>query len=120
MATAEPFLPIAALLAELEALSRGNPDRVLRLRGRLPRDPAGPELPAGAAPGDRFELLIFRGFSSLTTHPTAFDPDRSALPEGTELATAELLQAPLDPIAERVLVGPAEVARFLDAAAWRG
>jgi len=120
MAAAESGLTIATLLAELEDLSRQHPDRVLRLRGHLPTAPLAQELPPGAAPGDAFELLIFRGFSSLTTHPTAFDPDRAALPEGTRLGSAELLQAPLDPLAERSLAGPGPVQKFLDNAAWRG
>lgn len=120
MAAVEPSLPIAALLAELEGLSRQHPDRVLRLRGQLPASPLAQELPPGAEPGEAFELLIFRGFSSLTTHPTAFDPDRAALPEGTSLGGAELLQAPLNPAAEVLLAGPLAAQAFLESAAWRG
>jgi hypothetical protein len=103
---------IAALLLELEERSRARPDRVLRLRGRLPAHPS--------QHGDHepFELLIFRGFSSLTTHPTSFDPDRPALPEGSRIDDAELLQAPLIPDAETRLAGPAAVAAFLASDAW--
>jgi hypothetical protein len=96
---------IAAWLAALESHSRSRPDRLLRLRGHLPD-------------GDPFELLIFRGFSSLTTHPTDVDPDRAALPEGSAIELAELLQAPLDPRAAAPLAGPLPVERFLDPAAW--
>ena len=99
---------IAALLLELEERSRARPDRVLLLRGSLPRD-------QGEEP---FELLIFRGFSSLTTHPTAFDPDRPALPEGSLIASAELLQAPLIPGAETTLEGPGPVEAYLEGGAW--
>ena len=99
---------IAALLIGLEERSRARPDRVLRLRGVLP---------AGEAT-EPFELLIFRGFSSLTTHPTAFDPDRPALPEGSRIDSAELLQAPLIPDAETQLAGPAAVQEFLESGAW--
>jgi hypothetical protein len=114
----EPGESIAALLRELEALSLSHPDRVLRLRGTLP-PPAAPGSVA-AAPGEPFELLIFRGFSSLTTHPTAFDPDRAALPEGSGLLSAELLQGPLDPAAEIPLAGPDPVHTYRRDAAWRG
>lgn len=107
--TAAGAAPIAALLAGLEALSRLRPDRVLRLRGVLPGE-------SGAEP---FELLIFRGFSSLTTHPTAVDPDRAALPEGSAIEAAELLQGPLNPAAETLLAGPLPVSGFLEAAAWQ-
>jgi hypothetical protein len=105
--------PIAALLAALEEVSRGRPDRVLRLRGSLPA--AGGD--GGAEP---FELLIFRGFSSSTTHPTAFDPDRPALPEDAAIAQADLLQGPLDPARPRPLAEAADPRRFLDPAAWEG
>lgn len=100
---------IASLLAALEEGSRSRPDRLLRLRGSLP---------SGDGSREPFELLIFRGFSSLTTHPTAFDPDRAALSEGSVIETAELLQAPLDPANEGPLAGPLPADRFLDPQAW--
>jgi hypothetical protein len=109
-------------LAQLEALSRLRPDRVVRLRGRWPlaqSDPVAAQ--AGAEPEaepELFELLIFRGFSSSVTHPTAFDPDEPALPAGAVLEHAELLQGPLDPRADRVLAGPLPVEDLLDPQAW--
>jgi hypothetical protein len=108
---------IAALLVELESRSRGRPERVLRLRGQLPVNEAG----APDAAGERlepFELLIFRGFSSSTTHPTAFDPDRPALPEGARIESAELLAGPLTPGAEQVLDVSRLAITFLDPGAW--
>lgn len=99
----------AALIARLELLSRDRPDRVLRLRGQL-------QAPAEAA--ETFELVMFRGFSSSTTHPTAYDPDQPLLPDGALIETAELLLGPLNPSAEKLLAGPAPVNRFLDPASW--
>jgi len=98
-------------LARLEAISRKHPARVLRLRGTLP---------AGAASAERepFELLIYRGFSSSTTHPTEIDPDRAVLPAGATLSGAELLAAPLNPAAEHLLAGPAAIETFLDPQRW--
>ena len=81
-----------AVVQALEERTRSQPQRVVRLRGQV-RD-------------ELFELLIFRGFSSSTTHPTAFDPDASVLPEGTSLDQAELLQGPMAPSQEVVLAGP--------------
>ena len=121
---------VAALLARLEELSRPRPDRVLRLRGMLPSTDAEeaaagvqPEACAGgsssnAVAGERFELLIFRGFSSSTTHPTAYDPDQPALPEDALLEAAELLQGPLNPAEAVLLAGPLPVATYLDPEAW--
>ena len=101
---------VAALLADLEAISRSRSDRVLRLRGTLPAEADEAQEP--------FELLIFRGFSSSVSHPTAFDPDQPALPEAAQLDSGELLQGPLNPAAERRLDGPAAVQHFLDPGAW--
>jgi hypothetical protein len=116
-----PNRSVASLLGALEAISRGCPDRVLRLRGLLPVDDDGipVESAVGAALGwEPFELLIFRGFSSSVTHPTAFDPDRPALPEGATIETAELLLGPLDPSREEPLARPQAPEAFLSPDAW--
>ncbi|MCP9916537.1 hypothetical protein [Cyanobium sp. ATX 6F1] len=99
------------MLGALEAISREHPHRVLRLRGTLPA--------ADDGASEAFELLIFRGFSSSVTHPTAFDPDQPALPGAAEITAAELLEGPLRPGAERILAGPVAAETFLDPAAWR-
>ena len=92
------------VIQALEERTRSQPQRVVRLRGQLREEP--------------FELLIFRGFSSSTTHPTAFDPDASVLPEGTSLEQAELLQGPLLPSQEVVLAGPMPPNDLLAQASW--
>ncbi len=97
---------IAALLATLEELSRAHPERLLRLRGHLPVNGAGDPDAAGDAL-EPFELLIFRGFSSSTTHPTCIE-------------SAELLQGPLRPPTETVLAGPGPVQPFLQTHLWGG
>ena len=93
-----------AVVQALEEQTRLHPQRVVRLRGQLMDEP--------------FELLIFRGFSSSTTHPTAFDPDASVLPEGTSLGQAELLQGPMSPSQEVVLAGPMPPNDLLAQANW--
>lgn len=116
------------LLARLEGISRERPDRVLRLHGTLRPLPAiggrepGEDPEAAASPVEPvepFELVIYRGFSSSTTHPTAFDPDQPALPEIARLISAEILQAPLRPgEAEGLLAGPGPAELFLEPGAW--
>jgi len=101
---------VAALLADLEAISRSRSDRVLRLRGTLPAEADEAQEP--------FELLIFRGFSSSVSHPTAFDPDQPALAESAQITAAELLQGPLNPAQEVLLAGPVAVEAFLEPGAW--
>ena len=92
------------LVQQLEERSRQEPDRVVRLTGNVDGEP--------------FELLIFRGFSSSTTHPTAFDPDASVLPPETRLEQVELLQGPLNPSDAVVLAGPMAPADLLVQANW--
>ena len=93
-----------ALVQALEERTRVQPQRVVRLRGQVVDEP--------------FELLIFRGFSSSTTHPTAFDPDAFVIPEGTSLNEAELLQGPLNPADLTVLAGPMPPNDLLAQANW--
>ena len=97
------------LLPSLEALSRDRPDRVLRLLGTV-KSAEGAE--------EALEILIFRGFSSCTTHPTDFDPDRTVLPDGAVIQTAELLRGPLNPQMEERLIGPLPPDQFIDADRW--
>ena len=97
------------LLPSLEALSRDRPDRVLRLLGNV-QSAEGAE--------EALEILIFRGFSSCTTHPTDFDPDRTVLPDGAVIQTAELLRDPLNPQREERLIGPLPPDQFIDADHW--
>jgi len=101
-------LRVAELLVQLEEISRGRADRVLRLRGAWP-------VPTGVEP---FELLIFRGFSSSVSHPTGFDPDQPLLPDAAQIEQAELLQGPLNPQAEQCLAQASGAETFLDPAAW--
>jgi len=97
------------LLRALEAISRDRPDRVVRLRGTV-------MLPGGSR--DSLEVMLYRGFSSCTTHPTQYDPDQSVLPAGSDLETAELLQGPLNPGEEQRLLGPVPLHQLLDPKLW--
>ena len=98
-----------SLLPALEAISRDRPDRVLRLRGTV-------QCAEGAE--EALEVLIFRGFSSCTTHPTDFDPDRTVLPEGAVIQSAELLRGPLNPQQEELLIGPLPPAQLSEPDRW--
>jgi len=93
------------VLPALESISRDRPDRALRLQGEMGN-------------GEALEVVIFRGFSSSLTHPTAFDPDQPLLPSEAKIESAVLLQAPLNPAAEQVLAGPRPAQDFLDPGLW--
>lgn len=92
------------LVQQLEERTRLLPDRVVRLQGTVQGEP--------------FELLIFRGFSSSTTHPTSFDPDAPVLPDGAVLERAELLEGPLQPDQASVLLGPMPLNELLAQTSW--
>ena len=107
----------AAATATATATAAGDPLPVRSAPLPAVDEPSRSEPPLPAA-GEPFELLIFRGFSSLTTHPTAFDPDRAALPEGARISSAELLAAPLDPDGGVPLAGPVPAEAFLAPECW--
>ncbi|MFM7470231.1 MAG: hypothetical protein ACKO5P_01785 [Nodosilinea sp.] len=51
----------------------------------------------GLVAGEEEEIVIFRGFSSSLTRPTAFDPDVVVLPEGAEIISIDIVAAPYQP-----------------------
>jgi hypothetical protein len=95
---------LTELLRALEERSRQCPNRVVRLTGTVDAEPC--------------ELLIFRGFSSSTTHPTSFDPDAPVLLMPVVLENAELLEGPLQLEQVKVLMGPMTPEQLLDQAIW--
>ena len=97
------------LLQTLETISRERSNRVVRLRGRVTAADGGSE---------PLEVVIFRGFSSCTTHPTCFDPDQSVLPDGACIEQADLLQGPLNPLQEQLLLEGVPPERLLDPSVW--
>jgi hypothetical protein len=53
--------------------------------------------------GELAEILVFRGFSSSLTGPTATDPDVPVLPPAAEITAIDRLQAPYTPDAPQYL-----------------
>ena len=97
------------LVADLEELSQSRPDLLIRLTGILQ---------VARNTQENLELLIFRGFSSSTTHPTSFDPNQSAVPNQTILDRGEILQSPLIPNHEKILFGPVKPSDLLKSDLW--
>ncbi len=67
----------------LENYSRSHPREVLRLTVR-----------DGHGEG---EVLVYKGFTSSLTRPTAFDPDVAVLTPATEILWVDRIQAPYQP-----------------------
>ena len=98
------------LLKRLEAISITFPNRIARIKGKR-------EIPKGGY--EKVEVLIFRGFSSCTTHPTSYDPSSSPLPKGTCLLEGEILQGPMNPSEEISITGSCQPQELLDESQWR-
>ncbi len=47
--------------------------------------------------GEVNEVMIFRGFSSSLTHPTAFDPDIPIIAGGDEIISCDRIRSPYNP-----------------------
>lgn len=47
--------------------------------------------------GEPVELLVFRGFSSSLTQPTAFDPDVPVLPPSAVIESIQRFRSPYQP-----------------------
>ena len=56
------------LIQLLEALSKDIPDKVIRIRGFVTNEDCTQEI---------LEILIFKGFSSSTTHQTEINADKT-------------------------------------------
>jgi len=49
------------------------------------------------------QVLVFRGFSSSLTNPTAYDPDIPVLPESAKIVSIDRLRGPYNPTAPEYL-----------------
>ena len=92
------------ILSTLEAISRDHPKKILRINGYLY--------------DEDFELLIYKGISSCTTHPTEIDINSSSLPIDAILKSAELIHGPLDPSDNIIIKESVELEYFLINSNW--
>jgi len=73
------------LIKSLEKISSEIPDRILKLEGFILKENHKEQL----------EILIFKGFSSSTTHPIEIDLDKKVIEFRYILTNFKLYQAPL-------------------------
>ncbi|MEB3273010.1 MAG: hypothetical protein ACO4CG_10050 [Prochlorothrix sp.] len=71
------------LLQRLEQYSRSHPQEVLLLEAEVE--------------GQREQVMIFKGMSSLLMGATAFDPDVPVLPETAQFVSLDRLHGPYNP-----------------------
>ncbi len=73
------------LINSLEKISSEIPDRILKLEGFIQKENQIEQL----------EILIFRGFSSSTTHPIEIDSEKKVIPLTYKITNFKLYKAPL-------------------------
>ena len=73
------------LINSLEKISSEIPDRILKLEGFILKENQKEQL----------EIIIFRGFSSSTTHPIEIDLEKKVLESDYTLTNFKLYKSPL-------------------------
>ena len=73
------------LINYLEKISSEKPDRILKLEGFILKEYQKEQL----------EILIFRGYSSSTTHPIEIDPEKKVIALNYTIKNFKLYKAPL-------------------------
>ncbi len=69
------------LINSLEKISSEIPDRILKIEGFIQKE--------------QLEILIFRGFSSSTTHPIEIDSEKKVIALSYTITNFKLYKAPL-------------------------
>ena len=73
------------LLKNLEEISSLIPNRLLKVEGYVPKENHNEQL----------EIIIFKGFSSSTTHPIEIDSEKKVIKLSYTITTFKLYKAPL-------------------------
>ena len=81
------------LISSLEKISSEIPDRILKLEGFILKENQKEQL----------EILIFRGYSSSTTHPIEIDSEKKVITLSHIITNFKLYKAPLTETEENFL-----------------
>ena len=73
------------LINSLEKISSAMPDRILKLEGFILKENQKEQL----------EILVFRGYSSSTTHPIEIDSEKKVITLSYTIKNFKLYKAPL-------------------------
>jgi len=99
-------MEIINLIKELEIISSKLPNRVLKLEGIFIHN------------NEFIEVIIFKGFSSSTTHKIEHDLEKNIINKDFIFTKGELLQAPLRGSEQRIIKTSEDPERFLDKNFW--
>ncbi len=96
------------LIDKLEKISFGVPNRILKLEGFILKENHKEQL----------EILIFKGFSSSTTHPIEIDLDKKVIAFTYILKNFKLYKAPLTEIEDNFIRENQNSGFFLNQKNW--
>ena len=96
------------LLINLEKISSGIPNRILKVQGYLLKENKKENL----------EIIIFKGFSSSTTHPIEIDLEKKIIKFDFIITNFKLYEAPLIEIKENIIRESQKSVFFLNQKNW--
>ena len=96
------------LIKRLEQVSLNIPDRILRIKGYI----------LNREKKDLLEIIIYRGFSSSTTHMIDPDINNNSINENYFLTKCELLKAPMSENSNVILNEVEDIELFLSSDYW--
>ena len=96
------------LINSLEKISSEIPDRILKLKGFILKENQKEQL----------EILIFRGYSSSTTHPIEIDSEKKVITLSYTITNFKLYKAPLTETEENFIRENQNSVFFLNQKNW--
>ena len=96
------------LINSLEQISSEIPDRILKLKGYILKENQKEQL----------EIIIFKGFSSSTTHPIEIDLEKKILKFDFIITNCKLYESPLIKNKENFIRESQKAVFFLDQKNW--
>ena len=96
------------LINSLEKISSEIPDRILKLEGFIPKENQKEQL----------EIIIFRGYSSSTTHPIEIDSEKKVITLSYTITNFKLYKAPLTETEENFIRENQNSVFFLNQKNW--
>ena len=96
------------LIDSLEKISSEIPDRILKLEGFILKENQKEQL----------EIIIFRGYSSSTTHPIEIDSEKKVMTLSYEITNFKLYKAPLTETEENFIRENQNSVFFLNQKNW--
>jgi len=96
------------LINSLEKISSEMPDRILKLEGFILKENQKEQL----------EILIFRGYSSSTTHPIEIDSEKKVITLSYTIKNFKLYKAPLTETEENLIRENQNSVFFLNQKNW--